>query len=61
MNKNGDIIVIEDDPDDQELFEEIFKKLGVTNSVRFFSNGESALEYLEKPGVELFCARGAWQ
>ena len=54
MNKNGDIIVIEDDPDDRELFEEIFRKLNVPNSVKFFYNGETALEYLEEPGVEPF-------
>jgi CheY-like chemotaxis protein len=54
MNKNGDIIVIEDDPDDRELFQEIFKNLNVSNSVRFFYNGESALEYLKEPGVEPF-------
>ena len=54
MNKNGDIIVIEDDPDDRDLFEEIFKKLNVPNSVKFFYNGETALQYLEEPGVEPF-------
>jgi CheY-like chemotaxis protein len=54
MNKNGDIIVIEDDVDDRDLFDEIFKKLGVTNAIRFFTNGEAALEYLEQPGIEPF-------
>jgi CheY-like chemotaxis protein len=54
MNKNGDIIVIEDDADDQDLFKEIFEKLNVSNAVRFFSNGEAALEYLEQPGAEPF-------
>lgn len=54
MNKNGDIIVIEDDQDDRELFEEIFTKLKVSNPVKFFGNGESALEYLQQPGNEPF-------
>lgn len=54
MNKNGEIIVIEDDPDDRDLFEEIFQKLHVSNAVRFFTNGESALEYLQQPGIEPF-------
>jgi CheY-like chemotaxis protein len=54
MNKNGEIIIIEDDMDDQELFTEVFKKINVTNRTLFFSNGESALEYLEQPGIEPF-------
>ena len=36
MNKNGPVIVIEDDPDDQELFEDIFKELNCPNPVLFF-------------------------
>src|SRR5688500_2353251 len=54
MNKNGEIIVIEDDMDDQDMFAEIFKRLNIINKVLFFSNGEEALEYLQKPGVEPF-------
>lgn len=54
MNKNGEIIVIEDDMDDQELFAEIFKNLKIRNEIRFFGNGEDALEYLQKPEIEPF-------
>lgn len=54
MNKKGEIIIIEDDRDDQELFTEIFKKLEVENELLFFENGEEALEYLQKPGKEPF-------
>jgi CheY-like chemotaxis protein len=54
MNKDGEIIVIEDDVDDQEVLFEIFKKLNVTNQVIFFENGELALEYLQKPDNEPF-------
>ncbi len=46
MNKNGPIIIIEDDPDDQELFEDIFKELEYTNPVLYFFDGEKALAYL---------------
>ena len=46
MNKNGPIIVIDDDEDDQELMKEIFSRINVRNQVIFFDSGESALEYL---------------
>ena len=54
MNKNGEIIVIEDDLDDQEMFAEIFKKINISNKIVFFGNGEDALEYLQQPGIEPF-------
>lgn len=46
MNKNGPIIVIEDDPDDQELFEDIFKELKYPNEILYFFDGITALDYL---------------
>jgi len=46
MNKKGPIIVIEDDLDDQEMLDMVFKELGCANEVRFFSDGADALEYL---------------
>lgn len=54
MNKNGEIIIIEDDADDRELFAEIFTALKINNEIRFFTNGIDALEYLEKPEIEPF-------
>lgn len=54
MNKNGEIIVIEDDVDDQEMFAEIFDSMKISNGVKFFSKSEEALEYLHNPGVEPF-------
>jgi CheY-like chemotaxis protein len=54
MNKNGEIIVIEDDMDDQEMFADIFQKINISNKVLFFGNGEDALEYLQRPGIEPF-------
>lgn len=47
MNKNGPIIVIEDDADDQLLMNEIFKKLNYKNKIIYFSDGEHALAYLD--------------
>jgi CheY-like chemotaxis protein len=51
MNKNGPVIIIEDDIDDQEILNEIFQKLGYSNEVIFFTDGISALDYLNKPSV----------
>lgn len=51
MNKNGPVIIIEDDLDDQEILKEIFQKLGHNNEVIFFADGQAALDYLNKPTV----------
>ena len=47
MNKNGTIIIIEDDLEDQEILVEIFEKLNYPNKILYFSDGLSVLEYLE--------------
>jgi Response regulator containing CheY-like receiver, AAA-type ATPase, and DNA-binding domains len=54
MNKQGPIIVIEDDIDDQALLTEIFKELNYPNEITFFSNGADALEYLKDDTVYPF-------
>jgi CheY-like chemotaxis protein len=46
MNKNGTIIIIEDDSDDQFVLEQVFDELGYPNKRIYFSDGVSALEYL---------------
>jgi CheY-like chemotaxis protein len=46
MNKDGSIIVIEDDEDDQEALREIFTELNYSNPVIFFQDGVVALEHL---------------
>ena len=46
MNKGGPIIVIEDDPDDQDILIDIFNSLGYKNPIIYFSDGDKALEYL---------------
>lgn len=46
MNRNGDIVIIEDDKDDQFLFEEVFKELDYPNKRVYFNDGEAALDYL---------------
>lgn len=46
MNKNGPIIIIEDDEDDQYLLEKVFHGLNYTNERIYFSDGHDALDYL---------------
>ena len=54
MNKSGPIIVIEDDPDDQQVLVEIFEKLGYVNKIIYFLDGNEALTYLNKSDVQPF-------
>jgi len=54
MNKNGPIIVIDDDPDDQELMKEIFGRINTRNQVVFFGSGEAALDYLNNDNSNPF-------
>ena len=54
MNKNGPIVVIEDDADDQLLLTEVLKELDYPNQVIFFSDGEKALAYLISSGDNPF-------
>ena len=54
MNKEGPIIIIEDDLDDQEILTEVFKELNYNNEILFFSDGEIALEFLINTNVEPF-------
>ena len=47
----GPIIVIEDDQDDRDILKEIFEKIDYPNIVRYFNDGESALEFLNRTDV----------
>ena len=46
INKQGPIIVIEDDWDDREILKEVLYKLNYQNEVLFFSDGEAALAHI---------------
>jgi len=54
VNKNGPIIIIEDDFDDQEVLLDIFTKLSYVNEIVFFHDGSEALEYLNNTDVKPF-------
>lgn len=47
MTVAGPLIVIEDDPDDQEMIKRVLSKLDLPNEQKFFADGEQALKYLE--------------
>lgn len=54
MSQNGPIIIVEDDPDDIEIYETIFDELGLKNRLLFFMNAALALDYLKKMEVSPF-------
>jgi CheY-like chemotaxis protein len=54
MNKQGPIIIIEDDLDDQEMLTDIFKELDFKNEIIFFGDGEEALDFLTHTEIEPF-------
>lgn len=53
MTIKGPIILIEDDPDDQQILREVFADLGVKNGLQFFCDCDEAFAHLmsirEKP------------
>ena len=54
MNKNGAIIIVEDDKVDQEIFGEVFKDLNYKNEIVFLNDGQEALAYLIENSAEPF-------
>jgi CheY-like chemotaxis protein len=46
MSKTGPIIIIDDDPDDQEMIHRVISKMNLENEVKKFFDGEDALRYL---------------
>lgn len=54
MDKNGPVLIIEDDADDQEILRLVFKKLDYPNEVIFFNDGDEALVYLKDLRIKPF-------
>jgi CheY-like chemotaxis protein len=54
MNKNGPIIYIDDDLDDQEVLAEVFKELDYPNEILFFSDPDEALDFLTHTKIKPF-------
>jgi len=43
----GPIVIVEDDKDDQEIYSEALKAIGIPNEICFFDNGKETLNYLK--------------
>jgi CheY-like chemotaxis protein len=54
MDKNGPIVLIDDDEDDLRLFIEIFADMNLRNEVHLFKNTSSLIAFLQKPEVNPF-------
>lgn len=52
--KSGPIILIEDDVDDEDIFEEVLRELKVPNKLIWFSNARDAYTYLETTSDQPF-------
>ncbi|MFN2438469.1 MAG: response regulator, partial [Chitinophagaceae bacterium] len=42
----GPILIVDDDSDDQEIYADAIKAIGIKNEILFFGGGEDALDYL---------------
>ncbi len=54
MSKSGPIVLVEDDPDDKELFECIVKELNIQNKIEWFVDAERAYAYLDDTSEPIF-------
>lgn len=54
MSGTGPLIIIEDDPDDQEMIKRVLSKMGLVNEQKFFADGEQAIQYLEATSEKPF-------
>lgn len=58
MNREGEIIILEDDEDDRMIISDAFirvlKKHGYKNKIRFFEDGTSVVDYLTDNDVYPF-------
>jgi len=52
MNKNGDIIIVEDDPDEWEIllevFEQVLDEIGLDNRVVIFEESTMVIDFLKE-------------
>lgn len=54
MNKKGEIIIVEDDPDDSDMLCDAFKAIEIANKIVCFSNAQDALSELRKVDCDPF-------
>ena len=51
---NGPVFIIDDDNDDQELVEQVWKDLALTNPLLFFDMGDKVLDHLKQDDTAPF-------
>ncbi|MHA3786840.1 response regulator [Flavobacterium hauense] len=54
MKRDGQIIVIEDDEDDREIFTEVFDSLNYGNEIVYFKDYVGVIDYLLRPDITPF-------
>ncbi|QSB25660.1 response regulator [Flavobacterium sp. CLA17] len=54
MNKNGPIVLIENNQGDRKLFMEIFSELELSNEVLYFNSASNAYHYLTSKKIKAF-------
>jgi CheY-like chemotaxis protein len=54
LRKEGPLVLVEDDIDDQELIILTLRELGLLNEIKLFQNGQEALEYLYQANTQPF-------
>src|ERR1041385_8375662 len=54
MAKQGPIIIVEDDEEDEEIFTDILEELHISNKIIWFADAGSALEYLRTTSEQPF-------
>jgi CheY-like chemotaxis protein len=54
MAKSGPIIIVEDDMDDQEIYAETIRSMGIANELVFFKNAPVAFQYLKQRPSQAF-------
>jgi CheY-like chemotaxis protein len=54
MNKTGEIILVDDDFDDVDIFTSVYEQLNYSNKLVVFENGLEALNYLKQPDSNPF-------
>jgi len=54
MSKSGPIIIVEDDRDDKEIFEEITRDIGIRNEIIWFTEPLEAFKFIKETSKSVF-------
>jgi CheY-like chemotaxis protein len=54
MRKQGPIVIVDDDADDQYLYQRTLERFELKNELIFFDNGQQALDYLNESTADPF-------